>query len=87
MDRLDSIEVQRSLKSGSPTSADQVDDQDDDRQNQKNVDEPAHGVGADESEKPENQQDYENCPKHRETSNVSVLALEAFRHPNGCSGT
>ena len=47
-----------------PSTLDQADDNHHDRQNQKNMDEPSHGVGSGESESPEDQQNHCNCPEH-----------------------
>jgi hypothetical protein len=43
----------------------QVKDQDDHRHDQKDVDEAAGKVKA-ETQKPQNEKNYENCPKHGE---------------------
>jgi hypothetical protein len=47
----------------------------DQRNNQKNVDEPAHGIRAHHAEQPQNNQNYRDCIKHRKTllGSVSVL--------------
>jgi len=46
-----------------PTSGHQVDDQDDQRDHQQNVNQSA-GYVQGETKKPQDQQDYEDCPKH-----------------------
>jgi hypothetical protein len=35
-----------------------------DGQNQQDVDEPTHGVGSDQSQQPQHEQNHEDCPKH-----------------------
>jgi hypothetical protein len=49
-------------------SADQLENQGDDRQNQQYVDESAHGIAAHNTQQPEHQQNYKNRPKHLVTS-------------------
>jgi hypothetical protein len=45
------------------TSSDQVEDQDDQREHQKEMNQAASDVKA-EAQKPQNQNDHKNCPKH-----------------------
>jgi hypothetical protein len=52
------------IRSKRPATLDQVDDQYNDGDHQQNVNETAEGVGADQSEQPEYEQDNENSPKH-----------------------
>jgi hypothetical protein len=44
-------------------AGDQVEDQEDDRENQQDVDQTAGDMKS-ETEEPENEQDYKDCPKH-----------------------
>jgi hypothetical protein len=46
------------------SALDELDHKGNNRQDQQDVDEPAHGVGSDEPEKPQHQQNDENCPEH-----------------------
>jgi hypothetical protein len=57
-----------SPQSGAQPSA--LDDTDQDHHNgqyQQEVDETTHRGGRDEPEKPQHEQDYENCPKHSDS--------------------
>jgi hypothetical protein len=55
--------IGESPKSENYSSAlDHPDQEGNNRQEQQNVDEPAHGVGSDEPENPQHKQGYENCP-------------------------
>jgi hypothetical protein len=57
--------IGESPKSGNYFSTlDHPDQEGNNRQEQQNVDEPAHCVGSDEPENPQHKQDYENCPEH-----------------------
>jgi hypothetical protein len=49
-------------------SADELENQGDDRQNQQYVDESAHGIAADNTQQPQDKQNYKNRPKHLVTS-------------------
>jgi hypothetical protein len=53
-----------------PTSGHEVEDQDHHSDNQQYVDQAAANVKA-EAEKPENQHDHENCPKHMSPRSVA----------------
>jgi hypothetical protein len=53
------------------TALDQIDDQNDDSDHQENMNESAHGVGAHQSQKPQNEQNYKDSPKH-----TIVLSVE-----------
>src|SRR6187551_2174071 len=46
------------------SALDDADDDEYDRRDKQHVNEAAHGHGADQSERPENQQDERDCPKH-----------------------
>jgi hypothetical protein len=41
-----------------------LDDEDYQCEHQQNVDESTHGVAADETQQPQDQEDYKDCPKH-----------------------
>lgn len=43
---------------------DQIDNQHHDRNDEQDVNESTHRVGADQSKEPEHQQDHEYCPQH-----------------------
>ena len=43
---------------------DQIDNQHHDRNDEQDVNESAQRIGADQSKKPEHQQDHEYCPQH-----------------------
>jgi hypothetical protein len=58
-----------------PAAADQLDEQHDERQHQKNVNVCADRVKADQSHQPQNQKNYENCPKHRSLSSYASVSL------------
>jgi hypothetical protein len=49
-------------------SADELENQGDDRQNQQYVDKSTHGVAAHNTQQPEHEQNYKNRPKHLVTS-------------------
>jgi len=53
------------------TALDQIDDQNHNSDNQENMNESAHGVGANQPQKPQNEQNYEDSPKH-----TIVLSVE-----------
>lgn len=53
----------RRKRLGRPATADQIDDQNDDGNDQQHVNQTACDVET-EAEKPQNQQDDEYCPKH-----------------------
>ena len=55
--------LSRGLES-STSSGDQVEDKYDQREHQQEVDQPAAEVEA-ETEEPQDQNDYKNCPEHR----------------------
>jgi hypothetical protein len=44
---------------------DQIDNQHYDGKDEQDVNEPAQGVGADQSKEPKHQQNHEYCPEHR----------------------
>jgi hypothetical protein len=44
---------------------DQIDNQHYDGKHKQEVNEPAQGIGADQSKQPENQQNHKDCPQHR----------------------
>jgi hypothetical protein len=56
------------------SAANELENQSHNSQYEQNMNEPAHGVAADNSQQPEHEQDYENRPKHLVTS-ASVLAF------------
>jgi hypothetical protein len=41
-----------------------IDNQDDNSQNQKDMNEPSHGITAYKSEQPEDRKYYKDCPQH-----------------------
>jgi hypothetical protein len=53
---------------------DQIDDQNDNRNNEQEMNESAQCVGADQSKQPEHKQDNKYCPEHRFLSVKSYLA-------------
>src|SRR3954469_18343966 len=56
--------TKRSVLQRSPSSSDQVNDQNYDRDEQEDVDIRAEHVKSNEAEQPEHQQNNEYCPKH-----------------------
>ncbi len=55
------------------TALDQADGDDDDGEHEKDVDEPSHGVAADEAEQPKDDQDNGDGVDHGVRSGVVVL--------------
>ena len=64
-----------------PTSLEQIKNEKDQSDDQEDVDEAASGVGGDHSEKPENAEHYENCPKHDVPISQEALAESACGAP------
>jgi hypothetical protein len=60
---LTNIPAAQAISQGSTASADQVEDQDDQRDHQQKVNQAA-GYVETETQKPQNQNDNQNCPKH-----------------------
>jgi hypothetical protein len=60
--------IKRSLNPA--PAGDEVDDQDDDGQDQQDVDEATHRVGADQAKEPKHQQNNEYCPQHNFSSGL-----------------
>jgi hypothetical protein len=60
---LTNIPAAQPISQGSTASADQVEDQDDQRDHQQKVNQAA-GYVETETQKPQNQNDNQNCPKH-----------------------
>jgi hypothetical protein len=48
----------------SAPTLDQINDQNDDGDHEQDMNEPAHGIRADESEQPENEQNNKDGPEH-----------------------
>ena len=51
-----------------PSPADQLENEDDERDEEQNVNVSAQNVEPDEAEQPQNQQNYKDSPKHRNLS-------------------
>jgi len=66
--------VRNALQAASP-SADEIDDQYDQRNNEKNVDQSTGNMEA-ESQQPQDQENDKNCPEHRYSSDASLGARE-----------
>jgi hypothetical protein len=62
------------------TALDQIDDQNHDSDHQEDMDESAKGIGGNQSQKPQNQQNYKDSPKH-----TIVLSVE-FNLPSCGAG-
>jgi hypothetical protein len=60
----DFLPADRSALDGGTASANQLEHQRDNRQHQKNVNEPTQRVAADDAEQPQDEQNYKDCPKH-----------------------
>jgi hypothetical protein len=56
-----------------PSARDQLQEKHDERNYKQNVDESTQRVGTDDSQQPQNQKDYKDCPKHALTSRGYVL--------------
>jgi hypothetical protein len=52
---------------GDLSPLDDTNQQDNGRQNQKNVDEPAHRVASDHPEEPQDERTRKNCPEHSDS--------------------
>lgn len=64
---------------GASSAGHEVEDEGDDREHEQDVDEPAERVRRNQSQKPQDEQNYEQCPKHRRTPffrNIPATALE-----------
>jgi hypothetical protein len=51
-----------------PAARNQLQEKYDERNHKQNVDESTQRVGTDDSQQPQNQKDYKDCPKHALTS-------------------
>ena len=61
------------------TPADQVNDQNHDSDHQQDMDESAQRVGADQTKKPEHQQNDKDCPEHNDFLGLSLLKFALHR--------
>jgi hypothetical protein len=61
------------------SAGDQLDNENHDRDDQKQVNEPAKGVGTNQTEQPENQQNHEDCPKHINLS-LEIIINSSLGH-------
>jgi hypothetical protein len=60
--------MQLRLLKDRPSALYYADEHNYERKNEQQMNESTQGVGADHSQRPENQQDYRNCPEHMKPS-------------------
>ena len=78
-DEDDPDDSRGSHRSKCSTSADQVNDQNHDSDHQQDMDESAQRVGADQTKKPEHQQDDKDSPEHNDFLGLSLLKFALHR--------
>ena len=61
-----------------PSPADQLDEKNNQRKHEQNVNEPAQRVAADNTKQPQNKEDYKYCPEHFANTSRFLLLLSNF---------